>query len=155
LLSKRQDEVSRLLAAWQGKEEVAADERRPRLALSNADLVTRPLADLGGERFDKRNRAARELEAVGEAASPLLHRALEARPPLETRRRIEGILERWEGPSAARLIAVRATAVLERAGTAEARRLLEELAGGAPAAHLTQEARASRQRLPKRAKAPP
>jgi WD40 repeat protein len=150
--------------AWQAVWKLAADPAqalpllrrhlRPAPA-PDADRVAWLLADLGSERFDKRDRAARELEAVGEAAAPVLRRALEARPPLETRRRIEAILEQWEGPTAARLVAVRATAVLERAGTAEARRLLDELAGGAPGAHLTQAARASVQRLGKRGPSAP
>jgi hypothetical protein len=121
----------------------------------DAGRIARLLADLGSERFEKRDQAARELEKIGEAAAPILRRTLEARPPLETRRRIEAVLERWEGPTAARLVAVRATAVLERAGTAEARRLLDELAGGAPGAHLTQAAQTSLQRLGKRGTAAP
>jgi hypothetical protein len=42
---------------------------------------------------------------------------------------------------------LRAVQVLEYAGTAEARHLLKELAGGAPAARLTQEVRAALGRL--------
>ncbi len=116
-------------------------------ATADTDRVARLLADLGSPRFDKRNRAARELEAVGEAAAPELRRALEGQLALETRRRLEQILEHWEGPTAARLVAVRTTAILERIATAEARSLLQELAGGAPAAQGTREARASLLRL--------
>src|SRR5262249_30598206 len=96
----------------------------------DAGRVARLLADLGSERFEIRDRAARELEAVGEAAAPLLRRALEDQLPLETRRRLARLLERWEGPTAAGQVAARAAAVLEQVGTAEARRLLEGLAGG-------------------------
>jgi hypothetical protein len=112
--------------------------------------VTRLLADLGGDRFEKRSRASRELEAVGEAAAPLLRRALQGDAPLETRRRIEQILERWHDGTPAQRTAVRATAVLEQVGTPEARRLLQELARGAPAAMLTRQAAAALGRLGKR-----
>ena len=45
---------------------------------------------------------------------------------------------------------LRAVEVLEHVANAEARRLLEELANGAPAARLTREAKASLERLSKR-----
>jgi hypothetical protein len=48
------------------------------------------------------------------------------------------------------LRAVRAIHVLELAGTAEAKEVLRTLAGGAPEAPVTQEARASLERLAKR-----
>jgi hypothetical protein len=59
------------------------------------------------------------------------------------------LLERLElAPVAGeRLQALRAVEVLERVGTPEARRLLETLAGGAPGARLTWEARAALGRL--------
>jgi hypothetical protein len=44
-------------------------------------------------------------------------------------------------------LACRALAVLERAGTDEARRLVKELAAGCPTARQTQEARAALGRL--------
>jgi hypothetical protein len=53
------------------------------------------------------------------------------------------------GPETARTI--RAIMVLERIGSADARSLLEVLAQGASAAHETEEARASLQRLAQRA----
>ncbi len=120
----------------------------------DAGRVARLLADLAGERFIARDRAARELEALGEAAAPLLRRALQAQPSLETRRRLKRILAQWDGPTPTQCIAVRATAVLEWIGNAEARRLLEELSGGAPAAELTRQARASLERLDRRKTAP-
>jgi hypothetical protein len=55
-------------------------------------------------------------------------------------------LDRALGPGE-ELRRVRAVEVLELIGTPEARRLLEELAGGEPAARLTREASSSLRRL--------
>ena len=73
-----------------------------------------------------------------------------SQPTLEMRRRIEALLvkqSRWPGLP---LQTWRSLAVLERLGTSEARNVLEKLAGGAPEARLTQEARAALQRLRQR-----
>ena len=70
----------------------------------------------------------------GPYTAPALRRALEGRPlSLELRRRIEGLLERLQGPitSGERLRLMRAVEVLGQAATPEARKLLEELAKGA------------------------
>ena len=53
-------------------------------------------------------------------------------------------------PAGDRLRALRTVAVLEYAGTPEARHVLVALAKGAPAARLTQEAKAALERLAKR-----
>jgi hypothetical protein len=65
------------------------------------------------------------------------------------RRRAEALLDRLCGPitDPEQRRAVRAVAVLEDAATADARKLLAKLAGGAPDARLTQEARAALERL--------
>jgi hypothetical protein len=69
--------------------------------------------------------------------------------PLETRRRMEQILDSPDSRPAAGepLRTLRALTVLEQAGTLDARRLLQELASGGPGAWLTQEAEAACQRL--------
>jgi hypothetical protein len=66
--------------------------------------------------------------------------------------RLEGLLrkQQWTLTSPVRLGELRGLEVLERIGTAEARQILETLAGGAPEALLTQEARASLERLARR-----
>ena len=96
-----------------------------------------------------REKAAGELERWGERAVPALRRALVGGPSPEARRQIERLLGRLDGPVTApeALRAVRAVEVLEQAGTPEARRVLEALAGGAPEARLTREAKASLGRL--------
>jgi RNA polymerase sigma factor (sigma-70 family) len=111
------------------------------------------LAGLGAGRYADRERAAGELARLGPAAEPALRRALAARPALETRRRIEGLLKGLDSPEQLRRL--RAVEALERAGTPEARRLLGALAGGAPEARLTKEARASLDRLERRPEGSP
>jgi hypothetical protein len=109
------------------------------------------LADLDSSDFRKRESTTRELARLGEQAEPALRKALEGRPALETRRRIEALLERaselWRNPSPERVRMLRSLEVLECAGTEEARQVLEALARGAPGARLTEEAKASTERL--------
>jgi RNA polymerase sigma factor (sigma-70 family) len=109
------------------------------------------IAELDSESFDVREKAAAELERGGTAAVPLLERALRDGPSLEAKRRVEQLLEKL-GPlpaSGEPLRAWRALAVLERAGTPQAKRLLQELAAGEPDVWLTREARDALRRLAK------
>jgi hypothetical protein len=114
--------------------------------------VARLVADLDSDRFAVREQAARELAKRAEAARPALERARAIASP-ETRRRIGELLGRLDSPVPPPevLRAVRAVAVLEYVGTPEARRVLQGLEKGAPEARLTREARASLERLTRRA----
>jgi hypothetical protein len=73
---------------------------------------------------------------------------------LEARRRLQRLLDQetseTQRPSAERVRLSRALGALELAGTAPARELLAALAKGAPAAWLTQQAQAGRERLDRR-----
>jgi hypothetical protein len=112
------------------------------------------LGDLDKERFAVREAAMRELEGLGEDAAPALRQALAGKRSLEVRRRLEELLSRAKVlRPGERLRGVRAVEVLERIGTLEAKHLLKKLAEGAPEAQLTREAKASLQRLAKRAAA--
>jgi hypothetical protein len=104
------------------------------------------LADLDGNEFTAREAAERELTELGDRAEPMLRQALEGKPSLELRRRLQAILAGPKRLSANSLRTLRAIAVLERIGTPETRRILEKLSGGA-ASRETQEAKASLQRL--------
>jgi hypothetical protein len=115
--------------------------------------VTRT-GDLDTNQFAVRESAKQELEKLGEIAAPACRKALEQKPSVEARRRLEALLEKqsreWQNPSSERLRTLRAVEVLEHIGTPEARQVLETLAKGAPEARLTQEAAESLQRLSRR-----
>src|SRR5262249_3132527 len=74
------------------------------------------------------------------------------KPSLEVARRAEDLLQKLEGPVRApeTLRNLRAVEVLEHIGTAQAEEILKSLARGHPDARLTQEAKASLDRLGKR-----
>jgi RNA polymerase sigma factor (sigma-70 family) len=100
------------------------------------------IVDLGNNRFQTRKAAIEELERLAETVEPTLSRALAAKPSLEVRKRIEALLTRLStGMSPEALRATRAVEVLERIGSAEARKLLQSLASGFPDATLTLEAK--------------
>jgi hypothetical protein len=89
------------------------------------------------------------LKMLGSAAEPTLRQVLKGRPTPEVLRRVEQLLERLKAPSES-LRPFRAVEVLEHIGSTEARQVLEALSQGAAEARLTQEAKASLERLAKR-----
>lgn len=97
----------------------------------------------------ERQQAESELEALPEQAVPALTERLSQKTGLEVRRRIEGVLERITGlsPRPARLRELRALEVLERIGSPEAQRLLNDLAAGVPESGLTIAVKESLRRL--------
>jgi hypothetical protein len=109
------------------------------------------IAELDSEDFRRRQHASGELETLAEASAPQLRQALARKPSLEARRRIAALLESLDGPPVGEpLRALRAIEVLEHIGTVEARRLLQELAGGIEEARLTQQAKAALDHLGRR-----
>jgi hypothetical protein len=112
------------------------------------------IAELDSEQFTLREKAMNELERSGESALQAMRKALAGRPSLEARRRLEQlvakqVLEHWAS-SPERLRTGRAEELLERIGTAEAKGVLTQLAGGAPGAWLTIEAQSALDRLRKK-----
>jgi hypothetical protein len=104
------------------------------------------LHNLNSDKFRVRQQAAKELEALGQAAEPALRRALAAPSSEEVRQRASRLLsqlasEQWRGS--------RVLEILESMNDPEARRLLTSLAHGAPRARLTTEAQAALDRLAK------
>ena len=111
--------------------------------------VQRLLRELDSGEFATREKAASDLNEIADRAEPLLRKALAKKPSAEAKRRIERALEA-AGPGApARLREMRAVEVLERVGTPEARKLLDQLAEGAEGAYLTREAKAAIARMKK------
>jgi hypothetical protein len=111
------------------------------------ERTARLLRDLDSNRFAQRKKATQELEGLGDAAEPALRGALEEKPSVELQRRVQGLLQKLGPQSAGRLHNLRALEILERLGTSETRKLLTTLAEGEPDAWLTQEAKASLNRL--------
>jgi hypothetical protein len=109
--------------------------------------MARLLAALDSNRFAEREQAVQELEKLGFGAEPGLRQALATKPSPEVRRRIDRLLENLQ--RAPMLQSLRALEILEHIGTVEAQQILESLAKGAPEARLTQEAKASLDRLRK------
>src|SRR5262249_26028963 len=118
-----------------------------------ADLkrVARLIADLDHDSFAVRDRATEELAGPGEGGQEPLRQGLAGRPSVEARVRLQRLLKPLGDPlpPPERLRPLRALAVLEQAGTPEAKQVLEALARGSAGAPLTREAKAALERLTK------
>ncbi|HEV8059710.1 MAG TPA: WD40 repeat domain-containing protein [Gemmataceae bacterium] len=110
---------------------------------------TQALQKLDSTVFEEREKAARELEQLADAAEPALWNALGQNPTSEMRFRLLAILDKLQAPQRQRLRlrGLRCCELLERIAAPEAKKLLRELAGGAPGAWLTVAARSSLDRL--------
>src|SRR5439155_12406802 len=107
------------------------------------------IGELDAEQFKVRDHAFKELARVGRAAEPALRKELLRKPSLDRYRRIEELLQKMNDVSRPSdyLQSLRAVEVLVMVGTKEARKLLSELARGAPEAELTRHAKAALGRL--------
>ena len=108
------------------------------------------IADLDGIDFKVRDKANGELFDIADQAATAMEKALASHPSLETRRRLEALLEKSGTRSMIlqgdRLRAYRAVEVLERIGTPEARSLLNGAGRQRTGALLTTSARAALKR---------
>ncbi|MBY0526231.1 MAG: WD40 repeat domain-containing protein [Gemmataceae bacterium] len=95
-----------------------------------AQRIAQLIADLDSNNFLIRQKASEELHKLGELALPALEATLAGKPTLEVQMRVERLLEKLQAPSLSpeTLRALRAVEVLERIGSAEARRVVETLA---------------------------
>jgi WD40 repeat protein len=105
-------------------------EQVRQLRPADEQRVLKRVMELDNDRFKVREEAEAELMRVGIEAIPALEAALEGKPTLEQRRRIERVLAlvKGRGIVPARVMAGRCIEALERIGTTEAKKALEELA---------------------------
>jgi RNA polymerase sigma factor (sigma-70 family) len=124
-------------------------ERLRPVTKEQAKQISQYVSDLDSDQFPVRQKASQELHALGRMIEPALRGALEKNPPLETRRRLEQLLNNvYDGPTGGEpLRTARAISVLEYAATPEAMKLLEDLSRGAEGALLTEETRKAVERL--------
>ena len=115
----------------------------------DARRMAQLILDLEHDEYAVRQQATAALEKLGELAEAALRKALKETSSPEVHKRVEALLTRIEGPTQApeTLRALRVVEVLEHIGTPEARKLLQQLAGGAPEARLTRDARGALERL--------
>jgi hypothetical protein len=140
-----------IVALRAGGPRVAADlgkRIKPVEAPLSDEQIARLVRDLASDLLTTRQAADRELERLGSWAELHLRKRLKEQPSLESRRRLESLLDRIEQrekyvSDPKTLQALRALEVLEWLGTPESKQCLMRLREGAPAARLTQEARAA------------
>ena len=119
---------------------------KPVEAPAEAD-VAKLIADLDAPAYRRREAATRRLEAMADRVLPAVVKALGSPISEEVQDRLRRV--RGTVPDDAKPLppwaatAGRVIALLEHAGTPDARKLLEELAAGAPGAWLTREAQES------------
>jgi HEAT repeat protein len=117
---------------------------------ASAARVDKLIADLDAADFETRTRAFKELQALEEAVEPSLRKALEGKPSVEVRRRVEELIDRLRPErSPERRQSLRALVVLETVGGKDAQAVLQSLARGATEAQVTREAKAVLKRLEK------
>ncbi len=121
-------------------EEKIAPAKKPD---TGAKTLQQWIHDLGSGQFAVRTRANQMLQKIGPAAEPELRSALTSANDIETRRRIEELLDRiaqheW---TTEEIMHARAVELAEAIGTPEARAALTRWTTGDPAAILTIEAR--------------
>jgi hypothetical protein len=118
----------------------------------DAKKLSQLLKDLGSDNFTTHDKATRELEKFGVLAREGLEKVLKNDPPPEVRKRVEGLLTRLDKHvlTSAELRAGRAVEALEYIANADAKKLLEQLAKGAPGAPLTEDAKETLKRLNKK-----
>jgi len=109
----------------------------------DAKKVAQWLQDIDDGTFQAREKAAKELEALGPLVAPALERKLAEKLALETQRRVEGILAKTQRTvmTIDELRAIRAIEVLRGIGTPEAVAILEKVAQGAEGSVQTAQAR--------------
>jgi hypothetical protein len=118
-------------------------------AAPDAKQIAKWIADLDAEAFQEREDATEALVRAGPAAEVMVKKALANKPSAEAKQRLDFVVSKLSGnlgPNMEDVRATRAVEVLEKIGTPEARKALEEVAKGAEG-HLTAEALSALARL--------
>jgi WD40 repeat protein len=116
----------------------------------SAEQVAAWITELNAEPFKVRDKATQALEQWPELAEAPLRKALEGKPTLEARRRVESLLDKFasERPVGEVLRSLRAIACLQTIGTEETRPILSRLVDGGSNLRIRQAAKAALERLP-------
>lgn len=147
--------AQRAAAQLTSRPEVAVTFLRAKLAPAStvkSEQIDALIRELDDEKYAVREKGAKLLEQLDTQAEAQLLKALAAGPGPELSKRLQGLIDKLEGPvrDSDRLRRQRAIEVLEQIGTTEAAEVLLELSKGAPGARLTRLAEAARQRLAQR-----
>jgi sugar lactone lactonase YvrE len=108
------------------------------------------IAQLDDDEASVREKATAELKALGKGAEPAMRQALEKTPSAEVDYRLKLLLSNLSGEAPRNIHLIRAIEVLENQGTAEARALLNQLAGKKSKEPVAQEAKSALERLMQR-----
>jgi WD40 repeat protein len=142
--ARAQRAIRKLLAVPDQAMALIGERVRPTAAPS-AERVAELIKALDSDQFPIRDKAMRELEAMGDVIAPTLQAALDRNPTLELKQRLEALLVRFS--SSQRIYTVRIIQLLEQLGTPQAREMLERLSRGEREAQMTREAGAALMRL--------
>jgi RNA polymerase sigma factor (sigma-70 family) len=146
--------ATRTLAASESQSLPYLEEHLRPAEPAEPGLVGDLIAKLDSDRAADREESSRELEKLGESATPAIRKALAGRVSAEVRRRLEAILAKQSvetreiSPEVLRTI--RSLEILELIGDRRARELVDDLAGGPRKARVKAEAKASLARLARR-----
>jgi hypothetical protein len=135
--------VRKLIAGAEHSVPYLKERLRPE-APPKDEVLTRLIAELNDDEFEKREAASAALEKLGLRATAALQKALDNSPAPELRRRAELLMTKAEQD---RRSIRRALGALEQIGSPEARKLLEELGKNLPDPVLSKEANAALKRL--------
>jgi Tol biopolymer transport system component len=108
------------------------------------------IAQLDDDEASVREKATAELKVLGKAAEPAMRQVLEKTPSAEVDYRLKLLLSNLSGEAPRNIHLIRAIEVLENQGTAEARALLNQLAGKKSKEPVAQEAKSALERLMQR-----
>jgi WD domain, G-beta repeat len=124
-------------------------EKLQPVEITDKRRIERLIEGLDSDVFKVREQSSTELGRLGEVAAPALREAMEKKNSAELQLRATRLLRQLDLPitEPETLRTLRAVEVLELAGTAEARTVLEALAKGSPEARLTRQASTALKRL--------